>query len=99
MRPSVDASCLPYLLAMPVLMLVAHLLASRVPFYRKLLAGTHAGRYETLDGLRGVLATAVFFDHSVVMYGYHQSGVWQRPASPFYAALGELAVALFFMIT
>jgi peptidoglycan/LPS O-acetylase OafA/YrhL len=99
MRHSVDGSCIPYLLAMPVLILVAHLLASTVPFYRKLLAGSRADRYETLDGLRGLLATGVFFGHSVVMYQFHRTGAWQRPASPFYAALGELAVALFFMIT
>lgn len=99
MRAAVDGSCLPYFLVMPVLVLVAYLIGSTVPFYRRLLAAAPSGRYENLDGLRGLLATGVFFDHAVVMYQYHQTGVWQRPASAFYAALGEFAVALFFMIT
>src|SRR5262245_31692713 len=99
MGAPIDGSCLPYFLLMPVLILVAHMLARWVPFYRTQLAATQAGRYETLDGLRGLLATGVFFCHSVVFYHYLGRDAWERPASPFYAALGEFAVALFFMIT
>jgi peptidoglycan/LPS O-acetylase OafA/YrhL len=99
MRASVGGSWIPYFLLMPVLLAVAHLLARRVPFYRQLLTSAPAGRYEALDGLRGLLATGVFFCHAVIFHDYLESGVWQRPTSPFYAALGEFAVALFFMIT
>jgi peptidoglycan/LPS O-acetylase OafA/YrhL len=99
MRASIDGSWVPYFLLMPVILLIAHLLARCVPFYRDLLARPQTGRYQTLDGLRGLLATGVFFCHAVVFYQYLGSHEWQRPASPFYAALGEFAVALFFMIT
>jgi len=99
MAASIDGSWVPYFLLMPVILLTAHLLARRVPFYRDLLARPQTGRYQTLDGLRGLLATGVFFCHTVVFYHYLGSHEWQRPASPFYAALGEFAVALFFMIT
>jgi peptidoglycan/LPS O-acetylase OafA/YrhL len=99
MHTAVDASWIPYLLVMPTLMLVADRLAVAVPFYRRLLEASQPGRWEGLDGLRGMLATGVFFCHSVVTYQYHQHGVWQRPASPFYSALGEFSVTLFFMIT
>jgi peptidoglycan/LPS O-acetylase OafA/YrhL len=52
-----------------------------------------------LDGLRGLLATGVFFHHCAVHRAYQATGIWARPSSPFYAALGELSVVLFFLIT
>lgn len=56
-------------------------------------------RSETLDGLRGFLALAVFVHHATVTYGYVKTGVWQIPPSRFYTLLGQVGVSLFFMIT
>ena len=56
-------------------------------------------RYETLDGLRGLLAIAVFIHHTSVWYGYLQTGDWATPNSNLLNQLGQSSVALFFMIS
>lgn len=56
-------------------------------------------RYISLDGLRGFLALAVVMHHTSITYGYIQTGIWQLPPSPFYSLLGQVGVAVFFMIT
>lgn len=56
-------------------------------------------RYVSLDGLRGFLALAVVMHHTSITYGYIQTGIWQLPPSSFYALLGQVGVAAFFMIT
>ena len=57
------------------------------------------GRLETLDGLRGFLALAVFAHHASITYGYLKTGIWQLPPSSFYKMLGQTGVSFFFMIT
>jgi peptidoglycan/LPS O-acetylase OafA/YrhL len=99
MLDSIDQAWYMYFFLMPVLLAVAGILVLRVPFYRSLLTGPQSGRHEALDGLRGLLATGVFFHHAVILYHYQRSGSWEQPVSPFYSALGHLSVALFFMIT
>jgi peptidoglycan/LPS O-acetylase OafA/YrhL len=56
-------------------------------------------RHETLDGLRGVLALGVLFQHAVTNYAYYQTGIWQITPERFYRHAGGEAVILFFMIT
>lgn len=56
-------------------------------------------RVETLDGLRGFLALAVFFHHGALYHTYILDGLWRPPANRFYALLGPLGVSVFFMIT
>ena len=56
-------------------------------------------RVRTLDGLRGYLALSVFFHHAVIYHRYMDQGLWLEPPTRFYAALGPIAVAMFFMIT
>ena len=56
-------------------------------------------RHETLDGLRGLLAIAVFIHHTSVWHGYLQTGEWLEPNSYLYNQLGQSSVALFFMIS
>lgn len=56
-------------------------------------------RHISLDGLRGFLALAVVMHHTSITYGYIQTGIWQLPPSPFYSLLGQVGVAVFFMIT
>ncbi len=61
---------------------------------------THArDRVTMLDGLRGFLALAVFFHHAAIYHVYIADGRWMAPTSRFYAMLGPVGVALFFMIT
>lgn len=57
-----------------------------------------ANRLHSLDGLRGLLALAVFFHHSVL--GHFRPTISEPTfPSPFYDMLGSVGVALFFMIT
>lgn len=56
-------------------------------------------RYAAIDGLRGFLALSVFVFHLLVMHQFIATGVWDVPASRFYALLGPIGVSLFFMIT
>lgn len=58
-----------------------------------------SARYISLDGLRGFLALAVVMHHTSITYGYIQTGIWQLPPSSFYALLGQVGVAVFFMVT
>lgn len=56
-------------------------------------------RIGNLDGLRGFLALAVFLQHGVIFHGYLSDGVWRLPPSRFYVLIGQVGVALFFMVT
>jgi peptidoglycan/LPS O-acetylase OafA/YrhL len=56
-------------------------------------------RTATIDGLRGFLATGVFFHHAIIYHRYLQDGAWVVPPSNFYTQLGQSGVTLFFMIT
>jgi peptidoglycan/LPS O-acetylase OafA/YrhL len=58
-----------------------------------------AARVHAIDGLRGFLALGVVFHHAAVYHQYLQSGQWALPPTRFYADLGPVAVAMFFMIT
>jgi len=60
---------------------------------------TIPARTQTIDGLRGFLALAVFFHHAAIYHQYLITDLWDVPPSRFYANLGPIGVALFFMIT
>ena len=53
----------------------------------------------SLDGLRGILASSVFFHHATISYFFFRTGRWDRPASNFYGQLGPSAVTMFFFIS
>jgi len=59
----------------------------------------HPNRIVTVDGLRGFLALAVVFHHCAVYHRLLADGVWEYPPSHVLAVLGQVGVALFFMIT
>jgi len=85
----------------PCLVLVAVLVA-RVPYARRFLIdapSNSASRAGTLDGLRGFLSIGVFIHHFSMMRGYLENGMWAPPPSGVYTLLGQVSVALFFMIT
>lgn len=56
-------------------------------------------RVSSLDGLRGVLATAVIVHHFIVSYYWHVNGVWETTDSRVLNNMGTVPVSLFFMIT
>jgi peptidoglycan/LPS O-acetylase OafA/YrhL len=79
-------------------------------FWDKLLPATTTHPYlnqststknhlQSLDGLRGLLASFVFLHHSMIWYFYIQNGVWQSPPSSLFYYFGSGSVLMFFMIT
>ncbi|QBE62289.1 acyltransferase family protein [Pseudoduganella lutea] len=58
-----------------------------------------AGRCETIDGLRGFLAFAVFLHHAAITERFLAHGTWTAPRSHLFVNFGQASVALFFMIT
>lgn len=89
----------PYFVIMAAALLFGWLLARTLPFYKKTLNADEHGRYETLDGLRGILAFGVFFQHAVTNHAYFKNGFWAITEERFYRHLGGEAVIMFFMIT
>jgi peptidoglycan/LPS O-acetylase OafA/YrhL len=67
------------------------------PFYRE-KTGNAGGKYGTLDGLRGLLASSVFVAHASSDWVMHLTGSW-APPSDGYNAFGRSSVWLFFCIT
>ena len=90
---------LPWFAICALCLAIGGAVALASPFYRARLAESAAGRFETLDGLRGFLALGVFGAHAVNMYTLHVDGVWVGDAAPFYHFAARTGVALFFMIT
>lgn len=58
-----------------------------------------SSRFDSIDGLRGVLALGVFIHHSVIWYFLLTRGRWQVYDSNMYNQFGATSVLLFFMIT
>lgn len=92
-------SVLYYFLVMPILLLFAKFFLGKLPFYQKVIGEEERGRFESLDGLRGILAINVFFQHAVTSWFYFQSGVWEIVDIRFYRHLGGEAVILFLIMT
>ncbi len=92
-------SALYYFLIFPVLLLFAAVFVKSIPFYKKVLSEEESGRFETLDGLRGILALNVFFQHAMTSYFYFHTGIWEIVPIKFYRHLGGEAVILFLIMT
>lgn len=86
-------SPLPAIASLFIALLTVHILA------RTFGTPSKAGRYLSIDGLRGYLAFFVFLHHSCVWYFYIRSAVWKAPPSNLYNNFGQSSVAFFFMIT
>lgn len=82
-----------------VALAIAILSAKRAFAFLDAPPSAHAHRLDSIDGLRGILASAVFFHH-FLMYSYDSThGASGLPPSRFYSFIGPGAVAVFFMIT
>lgn len=55
--------------------------------------------HQSLDGLRGLAAVAVYIHHGAIWYGLNHTGRWTLPPSNLYIQLGQGGVTLFFLIT
>lgn len=90
---------MPYTLSLIALyaisLVVFCIVAARLPILSK--EAMH--RVSSLDGLRGVLATAVMVSHFAISYYWHTTGVWQTTDSRALNNMGAVPVSLFFMIT
>jgi peptidoglycan/LPS O-acetylase OafA/YrhL len=93
---TIDSPILP-ILGIPVMALTCWALSRWLPLLAT-ESRTHAASLP-LDGLRGVLASSVFFHHSYVTWVFMHTGEWVDPASKFYAQLGPSAVMMFFFIS
>ncbi len=87
---------LPYIVLFPIFFLVARLVLLKSEFYQQAVQLSTQAKYQTLDGLRGLLALSVFFTHAACNYTVLRGGGWESGS---YKFLGDAAVWCFFMIT
>ena len=92
-----NPSVVPYFLLM-FLFLASACSCRGNGFYRQITSPANASHYDSIDGLRGVLALGVFFHHAVMTYNAYATGYWSLPQG-FYEKLGPDSVAFFFIIT
>lgn len=59
----------------------------------------NSGRFTAIDGLRAYLSLFVFFHHFFIFYKWKESGKWEKPEILFIDDLGQVSVAIFFIIT
>jgi peptidoglycan/LPS O-acetylase OafA/YrhL len=91
---------LPSVLIVLILMGMAWIADRRSIFYRQHVdRETSGNRFHAIDGLRGFLAIAVLFHHSVISFFFYTNGVWTTPPSRVATLYGQGGVALFFMVT
>lgn len=88
-----------YFILIVIFVLFADFFVSKLPFYKKVLNEDEKGRFESLDGLRGILALNVFFQHAMTSWFYFHTGVWEIVNIRFYIHLGGEAVILFLIMT
>ena len=91
-----DPNFLPYFVLMGLYIAAGWCAVRNSRFYQDITAA--GNRYESLDGLRGILALSVFVHHGVVMQRFQITGRWVMPPG-LYEYLGPVPVDFFFMIT
>ena len=73
--------------------------SSRLLGKMNLMDGEAARRNSPLDGLRGVLASAVVVHHFYINYVMYTTGEWVRPTTQILNNFGAVSVSFFFLIT
>jgi peptidoglycan/LPS O-acetylase OafA/YrhL len=91
------ANPLPVLVGIPFMAIICGLMAKRLAVVEETPLGIVKNL--PLDGLRGILASSVFFHHAYITFTFFHTGVWAPLSSNFYAQLGPTAVTLFFFIS
>lgn len=76
----------------------AALLSRAAPLATRVLPG-NAARVPGLDGLRGILATSVLAHHAVLLRQLAKTGEWREPSENLANLMGQMAVAIFFMVS
>ncbi len=92
-------SFITYLLLICWTGVCAHFLLARSRWFQTRLAEQASARFPGLDGLRGLLATGVFFSHLQVFAYFRLTGSWVAPTDPLFRYLGNGCVMIFFLIT
>jgi peptidoglycan/LPS O-acetylase OafA/YrhL len=86
----------PYFIILILLLVIANSTLMRSV---GILSSSNTSRKNSIDGLRGFLAISVLFHHIAINHQLSTDGVWALPPSRFYANIGQIGVAMFFMIT
>ncbi len=85
------------LVGVPLMALVCAAMSRLLPLLEEETSAHRASL--PLDGLRGLLASSVFFHHAYLTFVFYRTGNWSTPASNFYSQLGPTAVTMFFFIS
>lgn len=88
-----------YFALWPLFALLAFGLSLKTGWGNKSLESTSGEFYQSIEGLRGILALNVFFHHSLITYYYLKTGAWGYVPSNFYGQLGPYSVTMFFFVT
>jgi peptidoglycan/LPS O-acetylase OafA/YrhL len=83
---------------LPAIASLLKTLATASLFAKQLGVPPAQGRFTSIDGLRGYLASFVFLHHPSIWYFYLRTGKWTVPPSILYAHVGQGSVSLVFMI-
>lgn len=88
----------PYSLLFPLIVFFTAYLTAH--FLTKLIgAPTEMNRQSSLDGLRGILALAVFICHTTAWHHYFNTGSFSLPDIGIFRQFAKSSVFMFFMIT
>jgi peptidoglycan/LPS O-acetylase OafA/YrhL len=91
------ANPLPVLLGIPLMAVISGLMAKHLGLPEE--RSSENLKNLPLDGLRGILASSVFFYHAYITYNFFRTGIWIPLPSNFYAQLGPTAVTFFFFVS
>jgi peptidoglycan/LPS O-acetylase OafA/YrhL len=92
-----------FFIVLALCLLLSRALHAGSAFFRARVAESDSGRFEAIDGLRGICALGVFFTHAATSWFYYAEGRWTTAGAAgdahFYGMTGSVGVSLFFMIT
>ncbi len=89
----------PTFILIAALTVLGWAIGRRSKFYGKIITPRANARYESLDGLRGMLAVGVLVHHGLATQVSLTTNHWTLADYPAFEMLGTLSVGMFFMIT